>query len=59
MLVDHNMPDQFTRLPLIDISIISASSNKCTFTVESVIRGYHIYEVCMVKCNRRSTGLLL
>ena len=29
-----------------------------SFTVQSVISGYHIYkEVCMVKCNRRSAGL--
>ena len=30
-----------------------------SFTVKSVIRGYHIYEeVCMVKCNSRSAGFV-
>ena len=47
---NYSMPDQFTRLPLIDISIISAGSNTYPFTVELAIRGCHIYEeVCMVK----------
>ena len=41
---NHSMPDQFTCLSLIDISIISTGSNTCSFTVESVIRRYHIYE---------------
>ena len=46
----HSLPDQFMRLPLIDILIISAGSNPgsntCTITVELVIREYHIYKVC-------------
>ena len=41
-------PDQITRLPLIDITIISADSNTCPFTVESVNRGKRIHEIAMI-----------